>query len=74
MTTFVEAQSKPFKSENVLSKNNSIIFNGCLICDYYFKKKQTLNIKLMKDSIIAGSQNISLGNILGSPQALINLL
>ena len=69
VSTFVETQSTPFKSEIVLAKNNSITFNQCLICDYYFEKKQTLNINIMKDSIIEGNQNIILGNILGSPQS-----
>jgi hypothetical protein len=74
-STFIESRSSPFTSENVLFKSNklnqlnSITFNSCLICDYLFEKTQTLIINLMKDSIIVGSKNIILGNIVGSPNS-----
>ena len=74
-STFIESYSSPFTSENVLFKSNklnqlnSITFNSRLICDYLFEKTQTLIINLMKDSNIVGSKNITLGNIVGSPNS-----
>ena len=74
-STFIESHSSPFTSENVLFKSNklnqlnSITFNSRLICDFLFEKTQTLIINLMKDSIIVGSKNIILGNIVGSPNS-----
>ena len=68
-STFIDTDSSPFTSENVLSQLNYITFNSCLICDYFFEKTQILNINLIKDSIIVGNKNIILGNIVGSPNS-----
>lgn len=59
--------SNPYMSEKVLSNSKFITFNTCLICDYFFERKQILHISLMKDSVSVGNKDITLGNIVGSP-------
>jgi hypothetical protein len=55
-----------FTTETVNSHNNIIIFNSCYICDYFFEKRQNLQISLIKDSQKEGTIQLSLGQIVGS--------
>jgi len=55
-----------FTTEAVNSHNKIIIFNSCYICDYFFEKRQNLQISLIKDSQKEGSIQLPLGQILGS--------
>ena len=55
-----------FTTETVKSRNNIIIFNSCYICDYFFEKRQNLQISLFKDSQKEGSIQLPLGQIVGS--------
>jgi hypothetical protein len=55
-----------FTTETVTSHNNIIIFNSCYICDYFFEKRQNLQISLIKDSQKEGTIQLSLGQIIGS--------
>ena len=71
---FTDGLSPPFSSEKILSESNFIVFNTCLICDYFFEKTQTLSVTLMKDSALIGTKNIVLGNIAGSPGSTFKTL
>ena len=55
-----------FSTETVNSHNNIIIFNSCYICDYYFEKRQNLQISLIKDYQKEGSIQLPLGQIVGA--------
>jgi len=55
-----------FTTEAVNSHNKIIIFNSCYICDYFFEKRQNLQISLIKDSQKEGSIQLPLGQIVGS--------
>jgi len=56
-----------FSTETVLSNKNLIIFNACHICNYYFEKRQNMQISLIKDFQNKGTVQVSLGQIVGSP-------
>ena len=64
---FLEQPTKAFATETVLSHGNIIIFNSCYICDYFFEKRQNLQISLIKDFQRKGVIQIPLGQIIGSP-------
>ena len=64
---FLQGQTKVFKTETVQSHNNRIIFNSCYICDYFFEKRQNLEITLIKDYKKIGNIQLPLGQIVGSP-------
>ena len=55
-----------FKTETVNSHDNIIIFNSSYICDYFFEKRQNLQISLIKDSKKEGTIQLPLGQIVGS--------
>jgi hypothetical protein len=55
-----------FTTETVNSHNNIIIFNTCYICDYFFEKRQNLQISLFNNSIKEGTIQLPLGQIVGS--------
>ena len=58
--------SESFTTEIVTSHINLIIFNTCYICDYFFEKRQMLQITLIKDSKDEGNIQLPLGQIIGS--------
>ena len=60
----------PFSTETILGQSERIIFNKCFICDYYFEKKQLLDITLLKNGIQYGSLKVTLGNIVGSMRSI----
>ena len=60
----------PFSTETILGQSERIIFNKCFICDYYFEKKQLLDITLLKNGIRYGSLKVTLGNIVGSIRSI----
>jgi hypothetical protein len=64
---FLEGQTKVFTTETVKSHYNRIIFSSCYICDYFFEKRQNLEISLIKDSKRIGTIHLPLGQIIGSP-------
>ena len=64
---FLEGQTKLFSTETVQSHLNRIIFNSCYICDYFFEKRQNLQISLIKDFKKIGTIQLPLGQIIGSP-------
>jgi len=55
-----------FSTETVNSHNNIIIFNTCYICDYYFEKRQDLQISLFNNSQKEGTIKLPLAQIVGS--------
>ena len=55
-----------FTTETVNSHNNIIIFNSCYICDYFFEKRQDLQLSLFNNSIREGTIQLPLGQIVGS--------
>ena len=55
-----------FTTETVNSHNNIIIFNSCYICDYFFEKRQNLQITLINNSQKEGTIQLPLGQIVGS--------
>ena len=64
---FLDSQfTDVFTTEEVKSHNNIIIFNSCYICDYFFEKRQNLQISLIKDSQKEGTIQLPLGQIVGS--------
>ena len=71
---FLEGQTKVFKTETVQSHNNRIIFNSCYICDYFFEKRQNLEISLIKDYNKKGTIQLPLGQIVGSPASTFKQL
>jgi len=64
---FLEGTTKVFTTETVQNHNNRIIFNSCYICDYFFEKRQNLQITLIKNLKRKGTIQIPLGQIIGSP-------
>ena len=71
---FLEGQTKVFSTETVNSHNNRLIFNSCYICDYFFEKRQNLQISLIKDSQKTGTIQLPLGQIIGSPRSTFKRL
>ena len=63
-------EQSPFFTEAILGKFQRITFNKCFICDYYFEKKQLLDITLLKNGIQYGSLKVTLGNIVGSIRSI----
>ena len=63
-----------FATETVLSKRNIITFNTRYISDYYFEKRQNLQITLIKDFQKRGTVQLPLGQIVGSPGSSLKKL
>ena len=63
-----------FATETVLSKRNIITFNTRYISDYYFEKRQNLQISLIKDFQKRGTVQLPLGQIVGSPGSSLKKL
>ena len=57
----MEENNNMFNTEVAFITQNSIAFNSCYICNYFFERQQYLNITLLKDGKVNTSRVITLG-------------
>ena len=49
MVEFINTVVEPFFTETVRAQYNTLTFNTCYICDYFFEKPQLMRITILKN-------------------------
>ena len=70
MVEFINTVVEPFFTETVRAQYNTLTFNTCYICDYFFEKPQLMRITILKNGNQIGSLTPYLGMIIGSPNSV----
>ena len=70
MVEFINTVVEPFFTETVRAQYNTLTFNTCYICDFFFEKPQLMRITILKNGNQIGSLTPYLGMIIGSPNSV----
>ena len=73
LAEFLNSDIEKLITETAKARYNSITFNTCYICDYYFQKQQKMKISVIKNGALLGSINPYLGMIVGSQNSSLTL-
>ena len=73
LVEFIDSKEQPLLTETIRAHHNTIVFNTCYICNFYFEQQQLIRINLIKNGNQSGFNSSYLGMIVGSQDSVLKL-